>query len=106
MTWSADMPWRLAGAAALLVAAATGFAARPLSSVLSATGQTLALFGFAMACFGLLLLAKGRRLHDAWLATLDTASAHQVTTQPSVEQLRSLVAWKLSTAAGRRSPPT
>lgn len=100
-----DMAWHAGGAALLLGAISTGFAIRPLSQATSVSELALGLGGFCLACFGVLLLTRGRGLRDAWHASLNAQAQDQPPAEPIPENIRSLLAWDAA-MGGRASLAT
>lgn len=100
-----DLVWRFAGSVILVGASATGCFATPLSSTTTLSGLAIALASFFLACFGALLLTRGRKLRDKWRTALSTTASAQSNANPLPENVRALLAWDAA-MGGRASVAT
>jgi len=71
---------RLAGFLILLGACSLGFAGKPLSQTASSVDLAIALTGFCLACFGVLLILHGAALRQAWRESLEASAASAAST--------------------------
>jgi hypothetical protein len=69
------------------------------------SGLAIALASFFLACFGALLLTRGRKLRDKWRTALSTTASAQSNANPLPENVRALLAWDAA-MGGRASVAT